>query len=205
MLLSPPRPRGGGPGHLCVDGTRVAGGPPAAPARANYYVSAPCGWDQVRVGSGGIPVVPPFRRDQRRWWASGGSCGGLIVFLHLVGVIRGDAGGTPPAWVAMDCHDMPWGLPWAAIAWHGMPWGFFHDIPWGLPCHGTCHSIAVGCHGKCHGTTMTMERAVAGPWPMETRGACRGVRRLSLGRRLVNLLPVAQRTNALTDGVVGRT
>ena len=29
--------------------------------------------------------------------------------------------------------------------------------------------------------------------------------RLSLGRRLVNLLPVAQRTNALTNGVVGRT
>ena len=29
--------------------------------------------------------------------------------------------------------------------------------------------------------------------------------RLSLGRRLVNLLPVAQRTNAFTNGVVGRT
>ena len=29
--------------------------------------------------------------------------------------------------------------------------------------------------------------------------------RLSLGRRLVNLLPVSQRTNALTNGVVGRT
>ena len=28
--------------------------------------------------------------------------------------------------------------------------------------------------------------------------------RLSLGRRLVNLLPVAQRTNALTNGVVDR-
>ena len=28
--------------------------------------------------------------------------------------------------------------------------------------------------------------------------------RLSLGRRLVNLLPVAQRTNAFTNGVVGR-
>ena len=32
-----------------------------------------------------------------------------------------------------------------------------------------------------------------------------GVIRLSLGRRLVNLLPVAQRTNAFTNGVVGRT
>ena len=31
-----------------------------------------------------------------------------------------------------------------------------------------------------------------------------GVVRLGLGRRLVNLLPVAQRTNALTNGVVGR-
>ena len=31
------------------------------------------------------------------------------------------------------------------------------------------------------------------------------VTRLSLGRRLVNLLPVAQRTNAFTNGVVGRT
>ena len=29
--------------------------------------------------------------------------------------------------------------------------------------------------------------------------------RLTLGRRLVNLLPVAQRTNAFTNGVVGRT
>ena len=29
--------------------------------------------------------------------------------------------------------------------------------------------------------------------------------RLSLGRRLVNLLPVAQRTNALTIGIDGRT
>ena len=29
--------------------------------------------------------------------------------------------------------------------------------------------------------------------------------RLSLGKRLVNLLPVAQRTNAFTNGVVGRT
>ena len=29
--------------------------------------------------------------------------------------------------------------------------------------------------------------------------------RLSLGRRLVNLLPVAQRSNAFTNGVVGRT
>ena len=29
--------------------------------------------------------------------------------------------------------------------------------------------------------------------------------RLSLGRRLVNLLPVAQQTNAFTNGVVGRT
>ena len=28
--------------------------------------------------------------------------------------------------------------------------------------------------------------------------------RLSLGRRLVNLLPVAQRTNAFTNGVVDR-
>ena len=28
---------------------------------------------------------------------------------------------------------------------------------------------------------------------------------LSLGRRSVNLLPVVQRTNALTNGVVGRT
>ena len=28
--------------------------------------------------------------------------------------------------------------------------------------------------------------------------------RLSFGRRLVNVLPVAQRTNALTNGVVGR-
>ena len=28
--------------------------------------------------------------------------------------------------------------------------------------------------------------------------------RLSLGRRLVNLLPVAQRTNALTNGIVDR-
>ena len=30
------------------------------------------------------------------------------------------------------------------------------------------------------------------------------VMRLSLGRRLVNLLPVAQRTNAFTNGVVSR-
>ena len=30
------------------------------------------------------------------------------------------------------------------------------------------------------------------------------VTRLSLGRRLVNLLPVAQRTNAFTNGVVDR-
>ena len=29
--------------------------------------------------------------------------------------------------------------------------------------------------------------------------------RLTLGRRLVNLLPVAQRTNAFTNGVVGTT
>ena len=35
-------------------------------------------------------------------------------------------------------------------------------------------------------------------------GCCRVVR-LSLGRRLVNHLPVTQRTNALTNGVVGRT
>ena len=33
----------------------------------------------------------------------------------------------------------------------------------------------------------------------------KSVIRLSLGRRLVNLLPVAQRTNAFTNGVVGRT
>ena len=33
---------------------------------------------------------------------------------------------------------------------------------------------------------------------------CADVIRLSLGRRLVNLLPVAQRTNALTNGVVDR-
>ena len=31
-----------------------------------------------------------------------------------------------------------------------------------------------------------------------------GVIRLNLGRRLVNLLPVAKRTNALTNGVVDR-
>ena len=41
------------------------------------------------------------------------------------------------------------------------------------------------------------------------RGASRfrqvgAVIRLSLGRRLVNLLPVAQRTNAFTNGVVDR-
>ena len=30
------------------------------------------------------------------------------------------------------------------------------------------------------------------------------VMRLTLGRRLVNLWPVAQRTNAFTNGVVGR-
>ena len=34
---------------------------------------------------------------------------------------------------------------------------------------------------------------------------CPVVIRLSLVRRLVNLLPVAQRTNAFTNGVVGRT
>ena len=49
-------------------------------------------------------------------------------------------------------------------------------------------------------------------WEIAWNGACdhlhygmaRSVVRLSLGRRSVNLLPVAQRTNALTNGVVDR-
>lgn len=34
---------------------------------------------------------------QDDWWASGGSCGGVIVLLHLVGGSRVPNGETPPA------------------------------------------------------------------------------------------------------------
>ena len=54
-----------------------------------------------------------------------------------------------------------------------------------------------------HSSCMWVRQDVVGVLP--SHYCLSGVIRLSLGRRLVNLLPVAQRTNAFTNGVVGRT
>ena len=52
-----------------------------------------------------------------------------------------------------------------------------------------------------------LEPRVVARRPVEIRSVPGGVSvmRLRLGRRLVNLLPLAQRTKTFTNGVVGRT
>lgn len=63
------------------------------------------GWDQARVDSGDTAAVPPCGRHQGSWWASGSSCEGVIVFLHLVDLLPHGL-----RWVTMACREACHGL-----------------------------------------------------------------------------------------------